>query len=193
MHAQSLLQHLLISILPWAFGTTAGAVAGFLLARQLRERVVRDRSTRSILILIPWRTIALTAPFLAVFVPMWVGLGPMAGLIDVGVFVFLVAFPMTALTFLQSWSNAPASARLMSVVRLLGVGSISIATLAGPTGAGGLGAQLWSYMADLDYTGFSATLSWIAVLSLAVDLLLGGLQAVLTRVANAEAGSENMV
>ncbi len=90
-------QHLLISILPWLIGTVVGGGLGYACAIVARSVVSTHPGLRRAVMLLPWRTIAVTLTLVALLSPLTVehfGLGLEAGQVSVGFFVFVFALPL---------------------------------------------------------------------------------------------------
>ena len=181
MYGSILAQHLLISLLPWLAGVALGGVLGYGCAR-LARRLFRARPTlRRPLALLPWRTAALTLAFLSIFVPTLVGLGTMAGATIVGLLVFLLAFLFTVITLLEHWYPAGIGVRLIAGIRTLGAASVAMAAATTTaTGSGGAGALIFQGMRTLDSYQLLGGLSIVVLLALNIDVLLGGVQLLLS-------------
>jgi hypothetical protein len=176
-----LAQHLLISLLPWLAGVVGGGGLGYACALGARSLLSSRPGLRGPLMLLPWRTVALTLALLSIFVPILVGLGTMAGATIVGLLAFLLALPFTVVTLLEHWYPAGLGVRLIAGVRTLGTASVAVAAAtATVTGSGGAGALIFQGMRTLDSYQLLGGLSIVVLLALIIDVLLGGLQLVLS-------------
>lgn len=170
-------QHLVIALLPWLAGVVGGGGLGYACAVVARALFSKRPALRRPLILVPWRTIAVTLPLLSVFVPAVLGLGMITGMAIVGLFVFSFAFPFTVATLLDHWHPSRLLSHLIAGARTLGTASVVVAAATAMVGGGGgAGAMIFYGMSIPEHGELLVGLSIVVLLALMVDVLLGGLQ-----------------
>jgi hypothetical protein len=170
-------QHLLIALLPWLVGVIGGGGLGYACAVVARALFSKRPALRRPLILVPWRTIAVTLPLLSAFVPAVLGLGMITGMAVVGLFVFSFAFPFTVATLLDRWHPSTLLSHLIAGARTLGTASVVVAAATAMVGGGGgAGAMIFYGMSIPEHGELLIGLSIVVLLALMVDVLLGGLQ-----------------
>lgn len=170
-------QHLLISLVPWLAGVVVGGGLGYACALVARSVFSTLPGLRRASMLLPWRTVAVTLPLLSPFVPVFVGLGMVAGAVIVGLFVFLFALPFTVVALLEHWYPSPLVVRLIAGARTLATASIAVAAASTMVaGSGGAGVLMFQGMRLLDYPQMVRGFSIVVLLALIVDILLGTLQ-----------------
>ncbi len=174
-----LAQHLLISLLPWLVGVVGGGGLGYACALVARALFSKRPALRRPLMLLPWRTVAVTLPLLSAFVPAVLGLGMITGMAIVGLFVFSFAFPFTVATLLDRWHPSTLLSHLIAGARTLGTASVVVAAataMVGGGGGAGAGAMIFYGMSIPEHGELLVGLSIVVLLALMVDVLLGGLQ-----------------
>ncbi len=170
-------QHLLIALLPWLVGITLGGGLGYACALVARALFSKRPALRRPLMLVPWRTIAVTLPLLSAFVPAVLGLGMITGMAIVGLFVFSFAFPFTVANLLDHWHPLTLLSHLIAGARTLGTASVVVAAATAMVGGGGgAGAMIFYGMSIPEHGELLVGLSIVVLLALMVDVLLGGLQ-----------------
>jgi hypothetical protein len=180
MNVSSLTQHLLISLAPWLFAVITAGGLGRVCALAVRSLFSRYPIWRRPSLLLPWRTVVLTLPLLSPWIATRVGLGALAAGIVVGLFVFLLALPVTVAIGLEKWYPTPSAARFVAVIRTLAAASVAVAAVAAPAvGGGGAGSLIIEGMRALDYAEVFRGFAVVVVLALTMDLVLGTLQLVL--------------
>jgi len=178
------LDHLLISLVPWLAGTVVGGGLGYACALVARSLFSALPGSRRASMLLPWRTVAVTLALVALVSPIIVirvGLGRVAGMISVGIFVFAFALPFTVGTLLEHWYPSPLVVRLIAGSRILATASVAVAIVGCLPGSGGAGALIFQGMRLLDYPQMFRGFSVVALLSLIIDVLLGALQLLFSR------------
>jgi len=168
-------EHLLISLVPWLAGVVLGGGLGYLCAILVRVLFSSFPDLSKPSMLLPWRAILMSL-LLLVLSPASVailGLGPMAGAVVVGLSMLLLAMPLTAAILLENWYPSSLSVRLVGGLRTLATASVVVAVGAGVFGGGGLGSSMMESVRLLQFG--RALEGWLAILALAVllDLLLG--------------------
>lgn len=179
-----LVDHLIISLLPWLPGIILGGALGYLLARSVRNILNQSPNLKNLSLLLPWRTAAILLATMAVFTPYAIlifGPGRTAGFASVFTLVFVLAIAFTASAYLDHWYPAPISARIVGVGRTLGVVSVAAGILAGFSGAGGAWELIWTGMLDFDYARMWTGYAIVAGIALVFDLLLGAIQVLVAR------------
>jgi hypothetical protein len=172
---------LLLTFIPLLLGAGIGGGLGYFYARWLRKRIGESASIRRKLLLFPWRSVVVTLPFLSFFIPIFVGLGVLSGVVIVGLFVILFTAPFTANTLLNNWYPLPLRIRLLSLARIISVAAISVATATGLIGGFAAGMQMFGALRLLDYSLFFDLFYTVFVVALLVDVLFGVMQYVFYR------------
>lgn len=181
MYGVSLGQHFLISLVPWLAGVIVGGGFGYVCALVAHSLFSAFPGLRRPSMLLPWRTVAVTLPLLSPVVPVFVGLGMVAGGVMVGLFVFLFALPFTVVTLLDHWYASPVLMRLIGGARTLATGSVAVAAVTTVVGGGGgAGWLIFEGMQLLDYPAMLRGFSIVFLLALMSDILLGALQLLLS-------------
>ena len=173
------LDHLLISLVPWLAGMVVGGGLGYACALVARSLFSTLPGLRRASMLLPWRTVAVTLALVALVSPIIVvrvGLGRVAGMISVGIFVFVFALPFTIGTLLEHWYPSPLVVRLITGARTLATASVAVAIAGRLTGSGGAGALIFQGMRLLDYPQMLRGFLLVVLLALVIDVLLGALQ-----------------
>lgn len=183
MNVSILTEHLLISLVPWLVGVVIGGGLGYACALAARSLFSRFPALRRGSTLLPWRTVAVTLPLLSPLVVIAVGLGPTAGAIIVGLFVFVFALPFTVVTLLEQWYLASLVVRLIARARTLATASVAVAAIGPPmAGGGGAGVLIFQQgMRLLDYPQMLRGFSVVVIVALVADLVLGALQLLLSQ------------
>lgn len=178
MSASVLGQHLLISLVPWLAGVVVGGVLGYVCALVARRLFFTLPSLRRVAMLLPWRTVAVTLPLLSpYYVVILVGLGAVAGMVMVGLFVFLFALPFTVVILLEHWYPSPLVVRFIARARTLATASVAAAAVGSSVaGSGGAGVVIFEGMRLLDYAQMLRGFSILVFLALTSDVLLGVLE-----------------
>lgn len=181
MYGTTLCQHFLISLVPWLAGVVVGGSLGYACALLARGIFSALPGLRGPSMLLPWRTIAVTLLLLSPVVPVFVGLGVVAGGVIVALFALLFALPFTVVTLLDHWYPSPVLVRLIGGARTLATASVAVAAVTTAVGGGGgAGWLIFEGMKLLDYTAMLRGFSIVALLALMIDILLGALQLLLS-------------
>jgi hypothetical protein len=131
-------------------------------------------------LLLPWRTGALGLPLLSPWIATRVGLGALAAGTVVGLFVFLLALPVTVAIRLEKRYPSPPAARFVAWIRTLAAAPLTVAAVVAPTvGGGGAGPLILEGMRALDYGQVFEGFAVVVILALMIDLVLGTLQMLL--------------
>jgi hypothetical protein len=177
---RSIVEHLLISLLPLFASLIVGGGLGAVCALVLRTLLTAAPGLRKVIILLPWRTI-LVGLLLLIWTPFMVirlGIGPTAGGLTVGLILCLLALVFTTGVPLEHWFPSPLAIRLLAGVRMLATASGVIAATAGFVGGGGVGHLMRQGMAllrlDLTWKGWLV----VVILALILDVLIGVVQLV---------------
>jgi hypothetical protein len=125
--------------------------------------------------LLPWRTIVISLPLLSPFVPVLIGLGTIAGIIMVGLFVLILALVFTITTLLHFWFSPSLTLRLISGARSLAVATPIIVVMSYWIVGFGLGHLIWQWQQHPNYTALFAVVS----LPLIFDIVLGFIQMII--------------
>lgn len=170
-------QHLLISLIPWLVGITVGGGLGYACARVAGSLFSTYPCLRRASMILPWRTFMVTSPLLSLFIPILVGLGNIAGMLIVGLSIFLFAVPFTVSILLSQWYPLPLIVRLIAGARTLAAASVTLALLAGiVSGGGGAGRFIMDRFLLLEYPQVLRAFSIVVITTLMIDILLGTLQ-----------------
>jgi len=101
----------------------------------------------------------------------------------VALFVFLFALPVTVSTLLEHWYPSPLVVRFIAGSRILATASVAVAAfvpmVAGSDGAGVLIFEGWRL---LDYPQVLRGFSFVILLALMIDIPLGALQLLFSRI-----------
>jgi osmoprotectant transport system permease protein len=176
-------EHVLISLVPWLAGVVLGGGLGYLCAILAHTLFSSLPGLCKPSMLLPWRAILMSL-LLVVLSPASVailGVGPVAGAAVVGLSMLLLAMPLTAAILLEDWYPSPLTVRLIAGLRTLATASVVVAVGAGVFGGGGLGPSM---MESIRLFQFGRALEgWLVILALALmlDLLLGILQLIAFR------------
>ena len=175
MYVFVVVEHLLISLVPWLAGVALGGGLGYLCAILVRALFSSFPNLSKPAMLLPWRAILMSF-LLLVLSPASVaifGLGPMAGAVVVGLSMLLLAMPLAASILLENWYPSPLAVRLVGGLRTLATASVVVAVGAGVFGGGGLGPSMIESVQLLQYG--RALEGWLVIIALALvlDLLLG--------------------
>lgn len=182
------LDHVLISLVPWLAGIVVGGGLGYACALVARSLFSTRPGLRRASMLLPWRTIAVTLALVALVSPIIVvrvGLGRVAGMISVGIFVLVFALPFTVGTLLEYWYPSPLAVHLIAGARTLAIASVAVAIASRLSGSSAAGALIFQGMRLLDYPQMLRGFSIVALLALIIDVLLGALQLALSRTSRA--------
>jgi hypothetical protein len=180
MDASVLIQHLLISVLPWLVGVIVAGGLGCVWAPAARSLFSRLPALQSVSMLLPWRAVALSLPLLSPLAAIRVGLGAIGVEIVVALFVFLLALPFTVVTRLEDWYASPPILRFVAWSRTLALASVVVATVVAPmVGGGGAGSLIFRGLRALDYAQMVRGFAVMVVVALTIDLVLGAVQLML--------------
>jgi hypothetical protein len=182
MEASTIAEHVLISLVPWLAGVVVGGGLGYVCARATRILFSSLPGLRRPSVLLPWRTI-LMGLLLLVLSPaseVLFGIGAVAGAVVVGLFILLLTMSFTATVLFEYWHPPSLVLRFFAGARTLGTASLVVAVGAGVFGGGGIGPTMIRAISLLQYG--QALKGWltIVVLMLMLDLLLGGLQLIVS-------------
>ena len=175
-----LVQHLLISLVPWLGGVVVGGGLGYICALVGRRLFSARPGLRRLSMLLPWRTIVVNLLLLySVFpiilrligVPVRSGVPAQAAIVCL--WVLPLAFAFTAVVLFESWYSSPLVVRLIAGVRTLATASVAVAAATQrAAGRGSIGVSLY----PTGYPQVISTLSTVVLLTLMVDVLIGALQ-----------------
>ena len=172
---------LFISIVPWLIGAGLGGGLGYWIARDLRRSIDARPQRRRLFLLVPWRSLIVSLPFLSFFMPMLTGLGLFSGALIVGIFVFIFVAPFTTTTLLNNWFPLPLRIRLASMGRLAAVGAVSVAAATGVIGGFAASSVMLQALQLMDYGQFFGVFFMVFVVALLVDVLFGVVEFVFYR------------
>ena len=176
--AAAIVEHVLISWLPWLIGIAVGGGLGALCALGNRAVLSARPALRRPSVLLPWRTLvmgclmATWSPFLVTLL----GLGPITGAIMVGASVCLLTMAFTTSTLVETWHPSPLGVHLIAGARTLAVASGLIAVGLGLLGGGGLGYGILEAARLEQYNVMWKGLLAVLALALVLDLGLGVVQ-----------------
>lgn len=169
-----ILNHLLISLPSWLIGILAGSGLGYGCARVVQQMASTQPSRAQALRLLPWRTVLVSVLLLIPYVPILVGLGPLAGVVIVGLMIALLALPISAAYFLDEWNPSPPRGRLIGTMRSLAVLSLVLMVFTGLFGGGTeLSFTFWQGIQTLDIPSIQTTFWTVFFMALVLDLLFG--------------------
>jgi ABC-type phosphate/phosphonate transport system permease subunit len=173
--ADSIIEHLIISIAGFALGCSLG---GFLIVALKRLIVRWSLDIPRSIILIPWRSIILGI-LLFIHVPYYglvkVGIGPELGIISIAIYYFFFALILFA-EILKEIDSKDMKIRIVKLTRTLAVFSILLTYNYGPFGGGGLGLLTVESIRIFDYRTAWMSWIWMIVLGLLLDLIMGTFQ-----------------
>ncbi|MGD8998359.1 MAG: hypothetical protein PVH80_09630 [Anaerolineae bacterium] len=182
MDVSVFIHHLVISLMPWLIGVVLASGLGYVGAPAARGLFSRSPGWRRASLLLPWRTVAVSVPLVSPWVATLVGLGAVAAAIVVGLFVFLLALPVTVTVRLEKWYPSPPSVRFVAWIRTLAAASVTVAAVAAPmVGGGGAGSLILEGMRALNYAQMFRGFAVVIILALMIDLALGALQWLLSQ------------
>jgi len=195
------LNHLLLSIVPWIAGGLIGGGLGYLLALAIRPLQARAGLYRG-LRLLPWRTIAFVLAAMAVYAayPVFLLLGPVLrstlpgsgflvhALVTISFSVLVLALPFTTSIIAGYWFPPSLGERLVAGARTLGVASVVLALTASHWGVSGAGRLIEIGSREFDNSEVGLGYGIVISIALLVDLMMGVIQMVIAR--PAEAGAE---
>ena len=129
-------EHFLITCVPWLIGIILGGGLGVLFARVIHTFFSARPELHRPSVLLPWRTLVMALLMVACspFIVVLMGLGAMTGGVMVGVSVFLLALAFTTATLVEHWHPSPLGVRLIAGARTLAIASTLIAVGTGFTG-----------------------------------------------------------
>ena len=183
MNSTVLGEHLLISLVPWLVGVAIGGTLGYVCACMGRRLFSAFPPLRRLSMLLPWRTVAVTLPLLSPLVVVLVAMGALAGVMMVGLFVFLFALPFTVVALLEQWYPSSLVVRLIARARTLATASVAVAAIGPPwVGSGSAGVLIFQGMRLLDYAQMLRGFYIVVLLALMIDVLLGALQLAFSRI-----------
>jgi hypothetical protein len=180
-----IVEHILISLLPWLVGGIVGGGLGALCALVGRALFSALPWLRKVSILVPWRGVLMALLLLACS-PLLIarlGIGPTTGGVMVGLTMLLLSAAFVGVALLDHWVRPPLAVRLVGTVRTLATASVLVAAVVGAFGGGGLGFAAFQAIRLLEYR--LAWTAWLAMVALALlaDVLLGAIQLVTAIVA----------
>ena len=141
MDISRVVEHFLMSLIPWVVGMIVGGGLGVICALLVHFLFSTLPGLRWPSALFPWRTVVMG--FLVVvwtpFIVARLGLGPTAGGVMVGLSVLLLGFSVIGGMLVEHWHPAPLAVRLIGGGRTLVTGAAVLAVGAGFVGGGGIG------------------------------------------------------
>lgn len=181
MDISILVEHLLISIVPWFAGAAFGGGLGYVCAAAAKSLFSTKPELRRVAMLLPWRTVAVTlasGTLLSPVIATFVGLGIVSGMISVGLTVFVFALPFTVNSLLEHWHPTSLVVRLISGARTLATASVAVAIAGAFSGGGGVGSFIFGAITKADKVQTLKGFSFVGLIALIIDVLLGILQMV---------------
>jgi len=173
MDTSRVVEHFLMSLIPWIVGVIVGGGLGVACALVVRLIFSTLPRLRWLSALIPWRTIVMGL-LVVVWTPFIVarfGLGPTAGGAMVGLSMLLLGFSVIGGMLVEHWHPSPLAVRLIGAGRTLVTGAVVLAVGAGFVGGGGIGFVVMQAFRLLEYrmawTGIGAVVGLLLVLDLA--------------------------
>lgn len=178
MATSIIIDHIVISIVAWLVGVAVGGAAGYLCSVLARALFASVPNSRTLSILIPWRTVLLGL-LMVTWTPtivLVVGLGRVADMITTALVTSFLAAPLVVSVFLENSYPSPLAIRLIAALRTLGTASPVILAAAGMFAGGGIGGTMLTATMLLQYNLLLQ--AWLVVVSLVlvVDILLGIVQ-----------------
>jgi ABC-type nitrate/sulfonate/bicarbonate transport system permease component len=183
MELKTILEHILLTLVPWLVGMVIGGGLGVVVALIARFLFSTVPALRWLSMVVPWRTV-LTGLLVVVWSPMivvWLGIGPLAGGVMVGLVVLLLATAFTGYVLVEHWHPTPVMVQLIALARNLGVLCSMIVVGAGFFGGGGVGAVMMQGMMLLRRELFWQGVLVVVGTALLLDLGLGLLQLTVAR------------
>jgi len=193
MDISRVVEHFLMSLLPWIVGVIVGGGLGAICGLILRFLFSSLPRGRWLLALFPWRTIVmgLLAVVWTPFIVARLGFGPTAGGVMVGLSVLLLGLVSIGGVLIEYWHPSPLIVRLIGVVRTLLTGAVVLAVGAGFVGGGGVGLVMIKGIRIFEYGMVWAGVGAVVGLLLIFDLVFGVPQAIAGYVAaSRKAGDE---
>ena len=142
MDISRVVEHFLMSLIPWVVGMIVGGGLGVICALLVHFLFSTLPGLRWPSALFPWRTVVMGL-LVVVWTPFIVarlGLGPTAGGVMVGLSVLLLGFSVIGGMLVEHWHPAPLAVRLIGGGRTLVTGAAVLAVGAGFVGGGGIGS-----------------------------------------------------
>ena len=134
-----IVEHLLITVIPWVVGIVVGGGAGAILALLARLLYSALPVLRKPMMLLPWRTAVMGLLALAwiPFLSVRMGIGPEFGGVTIGLVLLLLTLTASATILVEHWHPSGLVVRLTAAARTLGISRVT----------------LWKKMKEMDREG----------------------------------------
>lgn len=172
-------EHFWLTTIPWFIGIVCGGGMGYLISRILRPFWEARSTFRSVLIIAPWRTLAVFLLLLTVRSPFlfrYFGLGQATAVAWLSIFSFLLALGMAISLFFTPPEIKTRVVQGISLTRTLAVVLSPAAIIANDAGAGGAGEMINQGLLMLDPNLFFNGILIVVFVSASLDILLGVIQ-----------------
>jgi hypothetical protein len=184
LHTALIHEHILISSIGSLFGIVVGGALGYVFAIVLRNLFTVKPRSRKRALLLPWRTVLMSLMFplgFPITIIVQVGFGVLAGIISVGLIVFLLSLTICTSLLIEHWRPTTVANNIIAWMRTLATASVVITFFPGFFANGGLAPVI---IVETRLLNYDAVLRYYAILIaiiLAFDLLIGILQYVVFR------------
>jgi len=175
IETSNVIEHLLMSVVPWFLGGLLGVGVGLLCAFLLHLFFGACPRVRFLLPLFPWRAFVmglLTVLWVSFPLYLW-GKGIVSGGMVVGASVFLLGFSGTCSLMIEHWHPTPLASRYLGSVRTLLAASFVLAAGVGFFRGGGIGEALYGAVRMGDHEVAWSGIFMIFGLLLIFDLAFG--------------------
>lgn len=176
---ETFFEHLWLTIIPWLIGMVFGGGLGIFIARSLRPYWETQSTFRSVLLIAPWRTLAVFLLLLTVRSPFmfrYFGLGQATAVAWLSIFSFLLALGMAISLLVTPPETKTPIMRGISFARTLAVVLSPAAIIASDAGAGGAGKLINEGLMTLDQNIFLNGILIVVLVAAILDILLGVVQ-----------------
>ena len=170
-----ILQHLEVSLIPWLIVMVVAGGLGYVFAILLRKWFQGHQRVLNLLVLLPWRSVAIWIALVVIYSPLMVwqfGLGTIAGSVAVGVALSSLMIPWITTTLVRSWVPLSTIGKILSIVRLSAILSIALPVFLNI----GMGYFISRGSFDLEIQKMTLGYEVVGAMLLGTDIVLGIIQ-----------------
>ena len=170
-----ILQHLEVSLIPWLIVMVVAGGLGYVFAILLRKWFQGHQRVLNLLVLLPWRSVAIWIALVVIYSPLMVwqfGLGTIAGSVAVGVALSSLIIPWITTTLVRSWVPLSTIGKILSIVRLSAILSIALPVFLNI----GMGYFISRGSFDLEIQKMTLGYEVVGAMLLGTDIVLGIIQ-----------------
>lgn len=169
---QLILQHLIVSLVPWSVAMLVAGGLGYAFASSIRRWGSSHTARIRFLEFLPWRSVSVWIALINIYSPLSVwqlGIGVISAGVAIGVTLSLFIIVWTTFTLLQTWYPNTILEKILSIARLSAITSIALAVFL----SAGMGYYISQVTSANDVQKMFLGYAVVGAMMLGVDILFG--------------------